>query len=84
MGKPSAAFFRLALASLPADPATTAMIGDDVVTDVGGALSCGLSGILVKTGKYRDESLAQSPIRPTAILTSIADLPGFIESGNLP
>lgn len=84
MGKPSAAFFRLAIASLHADPATTAMIGDDVVTDVGGALSCGLSGILVRTGKYHDEALVRSAIRPTAILTSIADLPGFIESGNPP
>jgi HAD superfamily hydrolase (TIGR01458 family) len=83
MGKPSAAFFRLALASLPADPSTTAMIGDDVVTDVGGALSCGIAGILVKTGKYHDEALVRSAIRPTAILTSIADLPGFIETGNL-
>lgn len=83
MGKPSAAFFGLAIESLHADLSTTAMIGDDVVTDVGGALSCGLLGILVKTGKYNEEALVRSTIRPTAILNSVADLPGFIESGNL-
>ena len=33
----------------------TIMIGDDVVSDVGGAQSCGLAGVLVRTGKYRYE-----------------------------
>jgi HAD superfamily hydrolase (TIGR01458 family) len=82
MGKPSSGFFGLALASMHAKPETTAMIGDDVITDIGGAVSCGLYGILVKTGKYREEALVQAAIRPNAILISIADLPGFIESWN--
>ena len=30
------------------------MVGDDVETDIGGALAAGLAGILVRTGKYRD------------------------------
>ncbi len=81
MGKPSPAFFRMAIASLQADPSTTAMIGDDILTDVGGALACGLSGFLVKTGKYTDVALEQSAVRPTAILGSIADLPALIEAG---
>ena len=29
------------------------MIGDDLISDVGGAQGCGLAGILVRTGKYR-------------------------------
>ena len=29
------------------------MVGDDVMNDVGGAQRCGLTGILVRTGKYR-------------------------------
>ena len=29
------------------------MIGDDIVSDVGGAQRCGLAGVLVRTGKYR-------------------------------
>ena len=29
------------------------MIGDDIVNDVGGAQACGLTGVLVRTGKYR-------------------------------
>ena len=29
------------------------MVGNDVVSDVGGAKECGMRGILVRTGKYR-------------------------------
>jgi HAD superfamily hydrolase (TIGR01458 family) len=79
MGKPSPDFFATALSSMGTKPEKTAMIGDDVVTDIGGAISCGLSGILVKTGKYRDETLAGAAIKPTAVLSAIADLPGYLE-----
>jgi HAD superfamily hydrolase (TIGR01458 family) len=80
MGKPSPAFFLQALASMGAEPATAVMIGDDVVTDVGGAISCGLSGILVRTGKFREEALARAPHPPAAVLGSIADLPRYLQS----
>jgi len=29
------------------------MIGDDLVNDIGGAQSCGMRGVLVRSGKYR-------------------------------
>ena len=29
------------------------MIGDDIVSDVGGAQACGLRALQVRTGKYR-------------------------------
>ena len=29
------------------------MIGDDIESDIGGAKNAGISGILVKTGKFR-------------------------------
>jgi phospholysine phosphohistidine inorganic pyrophosphate phosphatase len=29
------------------------MIGDDLIGDVGGAQSCGMRGIQVRSGKYR-------------------------------
>ena len=32
------------------------MIGDDIVSDVGGAQRCSLAGVLVRTGKYRYDS----------------------------
>ena len=29
------------------------MIGDDIVSDVGGAQDCGIRGVEVRTGKFR-------------------------------
>jgi phospholysine phosphohistidine inorganic pyrophosphate phosphatase len=29
------------------------MIGDDIMSDVGGAQACGMRGVQVRTGKYR-------------------------------
>jgi ribonucleotide monophosphatase NagD (HAD superfamily) len=54
------------------------MVGDDVESDVGGALGAGLAGILVRTGKYRDDALRASGIEPTAIVDSIADVPALL------
>jgi HAD superfamily hydrolase (TIGR01458 family) len=53
MGKPSPAFFHQALLSLGAEASQAVMIGDDIETDIGGAISCGMTGILVRTGKFR-------------------------------
>ena len=73
-GKPSPAFFAAALAELDTAPAETAMIGDDVEADVGGAIEAGLAGILVRTGKFREEAFRASNIEPALVLDSIADL----------
>jgi ribonucleotide monophosphatase NagD (HAD superfamily) len=50
------------------------MVGDDLEADVGGALDAGLDGVLVRTGKFRDETLRASPIAPTLVIDSIAEL----------
>ncbi len=73
LGKPSREFFLLALRELQIDPAQCAMVGDDIVTDIGGAQAAGLQTILVRTGKFRSEDLAGA-IKPDIIVNSIADL----------
>ncbi|MDD1706429.1 MAG: HAD-IIA family hydrolase, partial [Methanoregulaceae archaeon] len=83
MGKPSGEFFMLALASMNARPGHSVMIGDDVVTDIGGAVANGLSGILVRTGKFRKDSLEQATTPPTRVIASIADIPSLLGSGEL-
>jgi ribonucleotide monophosphatase NagD (HAD superfamily) len=80
VGKPAPAFFSTALAGTGADPSRAAMIGDDVESDVGGALRAGLAGILVRTGKYREDALRASGVRPTLVIDSIADLPALLEA----
>ena len=79
VGKPSEAFFRLSLDGTGASAERAAIVGDDVETDIGGAMRAGLAGVLVRTGKYREEFVRSSGIEPTATLDSIADLPALIE-----
>jgi ribonucleotide monophosphatase NagD (HAD superfamily) len=43
-------------------PAAVVMVGDDVEADVNGAIAAGLSGILIRTGKYRaDDEMRLAP-----------------------
>ncbi|MEE8625210.1 MAG: TIGR01458 family HAD-type hydrolase [Acidiferrobacterales bacterium] len=53
LGKPAPDFFRAAIADLGCKADEVMMVGDDVAADVIGAVSAGLQGVLVKTGKYR-------------------------------
>ena len=78
MGKPSPAFFELALGELGVSANQAAMVGDDVEADVGGAMDAGLSGILVRTGKFREDLVSESGIEPTATVDSIADVPALL------
>jgi ribonucleotide monophosphatase NagD (HAD superfamily) len=50
------------------------MIGDDILTDVAGAQKLGMQGILVKTGKYREDLAKSSGVEPDLVLDSLADL----------
>ncbi len=78
MGKPSPAFFELAVGELGVAPERVAMVGDDVEADVGGAMDAGLAGILVRTGKYREDLVEESGIEPNATVDSVADLPALL------
>lgn len=78
MGKPSKTFFDLALTDLHLPPCDVAMIGDDLFTDVGGAQAAGMTGILVRTGKYREDILRKSSIVPGRVIDSIADIRGVV------
>ena len=63
LGKPSPAFFHAAASQLDCHPGDVLMIGDDVFSDVNGALRAGLKAALVQTGKYRpgDEQKIAAP-----------------------
>ena len=82
MGKPSTDFFNLALEDMQMRPEEVAMIGDDITTDIGGASRAGMRGILVKTGKYRSDTLDAAAVKPTFIVDSIADVPRMVQKGS--
>jgi HAD superfamily hydrolase (TIGR01458 family) len=78
VGKPARGFFDGVLRDLGVDAAAAAMVGDDVESDIGGALRAGLAAVLVRTGKYRDDAVRASGIEPTATVDSIADVPALL------
>lgn len=78
VGKPAPDFFRQAVALLGVPAERAAMVGDDVVSDVLAAQAVGLTGVLVRTGKFREEDLARAEGRPDHVVDSVADLPALL------
>jgi HAD superfamily hydrolase (TIGR01458 family) len=79
LGKPSTTYFEAALEALDADAHMTWMVGDDIDADVAGAQAHGMKTVLVRTGKFRPDVVERSRIRPDAIVSSIAQLPEWLE-----
>jgi HAD superfamily hydrolase (TIGR01458 family) len=79
VGKPAGPFFAAALAHLGADAASTLMVGDDIENDVLAAQRRGLTGVLVKTGKYLPRALQEAGGAPDHVLDSFADLPALLD-----
>jgi HAD superfamily hydrolase (TIGR01458 family) len=81
-GKPSQAIFESACRELGLEPERVAMVGDDVENDVLAAQAVGLTGVLVRTGKFTEEALRRARGRPDAVIDSIAALPGWLDDRN--
>ena len=80
LGKPSAAYFAAAVEALEAEPSVTWIVGDDIEGDIAGGRNHGLKTILVRTGKFRPDEVEVSRVQPDAIVSSIAQLPDWLES----
>ena len=79
VGKPSPAYFTAACEALDADPEMTWMVGDDLESDVAGAQALGMKTVLVRTGKFRPDAVEASRVRPNGIVSSVAQLPDWLE-----
>ena len=79
LGKPSASYFAAALDALSAEPELTWMVTDDLEADVRGAQAFGMRTALVRTGKFRPETLEGSGVVPEIVLSSVAQLPDWLE-----
>ncbi len=77
-GKPSRAFFEAALGSLGCSGAQAVMIGDDVESDIAGAMAVGMAGLLVRTGKYRPGDEARVTPPPNAVLADLTEAVDWI------
>jgi HAD superfamily hydrolase (TIGR01458 family) len=80
LGKPSPEYFAAALEAIDADPELAWMVGDDIEGDMVGAQRHGMRTVLVRTGKFRPDEVEQSGVVPEGILSSVAQLPDWLES----
>lgn len=78
VGKPSPAFFDAGLEALGLPADRVAMVGDDIVNDVLAAQAMGMTGVQVRTGKFRAESLDELDEHPDVILDSFVDVPNSL------
>ena len=79
-GKPAPAYFEAALGMLGVPAARTAMVGDDIVNDVFGAQRTGMTGVLVRTGKFRDADLERDDGAPDHVIDAFAVLPTLLRA----
>lgn len=73
IGKPEPQFFLDAVAELGLEPEAVALVGDDAETDVRAAQWAGLTGVLVRTGKFREADLEGEP-SIDLVIDSVAEL----------
>jgi len=78
LGKPSPDFFATGVTELGVPAERVAMIGDDIENDVLAAQRCGLTGVLVRTGKYRAEAVAAASGTPDVVVDGFADVPALL------
>ena len=83
VGKPAPAGFLASAARLGVDPDEMYMVGDDLNNDVLAAQVVGMTGVLVRTGKFRQDTLDrwaadEFAMQPNHVLDSVADLPGVL------
>ncbi|MFZ2175584.1 MAG: HAD-IIA family hydrolase [Rhodococcus sp. (in: high G+C Gram-positive bacteria)] len=79
VGKPSLSAFLTATDVMGTEPDATVMVGDDLTADVLAAQSVGLTGVLVRTGKFRQSVLDLSERRPDHVIDSVAQLPALLD-----
>ncbi|AKK25914.1 HAD-IIA family hydrolase [Mycobacterium sp. EPa45] len=86
VGKPAPAGFLASAARLGVDPDEMYMVGDDLNNDVLAAQVVGMTGVLVRTGKFRQDTLDrwaadEFAMQPNHVIDSVADLPELLGLG---
>ena len=73
IGKPSPYVFELTLKTMGLDKEEVIVVGDRVSTDVKGAKEYGLRSVLLRTGEFKDDDLAEG-VEPDFVIDSISDV----------
>jgi HAD superfamily hydrolase (TIGR01450 family) len=83
VGKPAPEGFLASANRLGVEPEEMYMIGDDLNNDVLAAQVVGMTGVLVRTGKFRQDTLDrwaadEFAMQPNHVIDSVADLPALL------
>lgn len=83
VGKPAPGGFIASANRLGVDPEEMYMVGDDLNNDVLAAQVVGMTGVLVRTGKFRQDTLDrwgadEYAMQPNHVIDSVADLPELL------
>jgi HAD superfamily hydrolase (TIGR01450 family) len=83
VGKPAPEGFLAAARLLGVEPEEMYMVGDDLNNDVLAAQVVGMAGVLVRTGKFRQDTLTrwaedEYAMQPNHVIDSVADLPALL------
>ena len=84
VGKPAPAGFLAAASRLGIDPEQMYMVGDDLNNDVLAAQVVGMTGVLVRTGKFRQDTLDrwaadEFAMQPNYVIDSVVDMPALLD-----
>ncbi|MCK0090255.1 HAD-IIA family hydrolase [Rhodococcus sp. HNM0563] len=80
VGKPSMQGFLAAADIMDVDPSRMVVVGDDLYGEVLPGQRLGMTGVLVRTGKFRQSVLELAVDRPDHVLDSVADLPELLRA----
>lgn len=83
VGKPAPEGFVASAARLGVEPDEMYMVGDDLNNDVLAGQVVGMTGVLVRTGKFRQDTLDrwaadEFAMQPNHVIDSVADLPELL------
>ena len=83
VGKPAPEGFLAAAGRLGVDPDEMCVVGDDLNNDVLAGQVVGMTGVLVRTGKFRQDTLDrwaadEFAMQPNHVIDSVAGLPGLL------
>ena len=83
VGKPAPEGFLASAVRLGVEPDEMYMVGDDLNNDVLAAQVVGMTGVLVRTGKFRQDTLDrwaadEFAMQPNHVIDSVADLPTLL------
>ena len=83
VGKPAPEGFLTAAGRLGVDPEEMYVVGDDLNNDVLAGQVVGMTGVLVRTGKFRQDTLDrwaadEFAMQPNYVIDSVADLPTLL------